>query len=235
MTIWMVRVFSARHRLLEHYSRHASLEVQQTEEQRQASVSCALSMLECDAKLLTSPVVKGYYWFVYFHFPMLAHVHILRYLREQPESDQSRMAWKILSENYEAHVMKPKSADAIFAVCSRLVLQAWKAREDLSKRQGEPTEMPWIVSDIQDKARQIWTGFSPQGTAEQLNGVVGSSLDQSLTSMSSDYTCEGINLQGFASSEPGGYHDILTPTLSGSDAGQLWNPLDWISMGLQDQ
>lgn len=46
-------------------------------------------MLECDAKLLTSHLARGFAWFVQLHFPMLAYVHVLRYLRGSPSGGAS--------------------------------------------------------------------------------------------------------------------------------------------------
>lgn len=65
-------------------------------------------MLERDANLLTSPLARGYAWFVRLHFPMLAYVHVLRYLRDSSSGGASRRVWCVLSENYEAHAGEPK-------------------------------------------------------------------------------------------------------------------------------
>lgn len=77
MTIWTARASLARSRLLEHYCRLSSSKGSQQQQQPgdpqrndESSVSHALRMLECDAKLLTSPLSRGYAWFVRLHFPM---------------------------------------------------------------------------------------------------------------------------------------------------------------------
>lgn len=72
MTIWTTRGSLARHRLLDHYSRHSTSSEQPTNAQRSAAISYALSMLECDTKLRTSPLTKGYLWLADFYFPALA-------------------------------------------------------------------------------------------------------------------------------------------------------------------
>jgi hypothetical protein len=78
MTIWTTRGYLAKSRLLEHYSRHSRSSVHQTEVQRNVAISYALSMLKCDTKLMSSPLTIGFLWLVYFDFPFLAYVHILK-------------------------------------------------------------------------------------------------------------------------------------------------------------
>lgn len=111
----MLRASLTRSRPLEHYSRLASSEGGQQQQQpgkphrnHEFSVSHALSMLECDAKVLTSPLAPGYAWFGRLHFPMLEYVHALRYLRNSSSGGASRRVWCVLGENYEAQAGEPK-------------------------------------------------------------------------------------------------------------------------------
>lgn len=234
MAIWTARGSLARTRLLEHYSSLVPPEEgqqQQKQQQQQylrarrdneSSVIHALRMLECDARLLTSPLAQGYAWFVRLHFPMLAYVHVLRYLKRgrlPPGGASSRReAWRVLGESYAAHAAEPKLADAIFVVCSRLVLQAWEAGEAGPQ---EEEEVPWIVSDMQEKAALAGSGGGGPGLPVA-PGPVG-------------WGCEDVvGLQGLPGSHSDGYYDPSPLGISGIEAGQLWDPFNWKSLGLQD-
>ena len=60
MTIWTTRGYFAKTRLQEHFQKHSMSSRQQTNEQRNTAISYALSMLEDDTKLVSSPLIKGY-------------------------------------------------------------------------------------------------------------------------------------------------------------------------------
>lgn len=136
-------------------------------------------MLECDANLLTSHLAGGFAWFVRLHFLMLAYVHVLRCLRGCPLGSASSPVWRVLGDSYEEHAAEPKLADAIFVVCSRLILQAWEARgAEMAKLQQEEPELvpdvPRIVSDMRDSAVQLdAAAASPGGgnLAQRIDGL----------------------------------------------------------------
>ncbi|KAH6886292.1 putative C6 transcription factor [Thelonectria olida] len=167
MTIWTTRGSLARSRLLDHYSKLSKSSVPETDAQRSAGISYALSMLECDMKLRTSPLTKGYLWFVGFYLPALAYLYTLNHLRKWPDSDHSAKAWAAIGENYEALTMNQKryeqSERGIYVhKFSQVVLQAWEARETLLKQQHKPLEpVPQIVLDIGD-------GCIPRGRVRQV-------------------------------------------------------------------
>lgn len=69
MTMWTMRGYLAKNRLLQHYSRYLAGSVQQTATQRNSGISHALRMLECDTNLMASSLTKGYLWLIHFHFP----------------------------------------------------------------------------------------------------------------------------------------------------------------------
>ncbi|CAI7623232.1 unnamed protein product [Penicillium glandicola] len=84
MTIWTMRGYLAKNRLLEHYCRFSTISMPQTDAQRNGAIFNALRMLECDTKLMTSPLIKGYLWLVHFHFPFPAYIHLLQDLKNMP-------------------------------------------------------------------------------------------------------------------------------------------------------
>ncbi len=155
MTIWTTRAYLARCRLLEHHSRYSSSSVRRTEAQRDAATSHALRMLECDTKIMTSPLTKGFLWLNQFHFPFPAYIQIVQDLRRRPISEQARQAWEVMSDNYEAW-FDPQSKDdsPLLHIFTKIVLQAWEAWEAASKQFGETLTTPRIVSSVRHTLAQ---------------------------------------------------------------------------------
>lgn len=236
MTIWTTRGYLAKNRLLEHYSRHSTSSVQQTDTQRNTAISHALSMLECDTKLMTSPLTKGYLWLIHFHFPFPAYIHILQGLRKRPTEDHAEKAWEVMSDNYEARIMSAKQDNRpLFIMFSRIVLQAWEAREALLRQQDKPLEPPRIVSDIRNKVMQMTSNFSQNSNIEQANGAVGINIDEFPMPMPMDFGGHGLpngtGGQGSTGSGPCGYPDILEQATMDVDMNQFdWTTIDWNSM-----
>ncbi|KAL9041218.1 MAG: hypothetical protein Q9214_004182 [Letrouitia sp. 1 TL-2023] len=213
MTIWTTRSYLAKNRLLEHHSRHSTSSTQQTDTQCNAAFFYALGMLECDTKLMTSPLTKGYLWFIHFHFPFPAYIHILQDLRKRPTEDQAEKAWEVMSENYEARIMNVKQDDRpFFIVFARIVLQAWEAREALFIEQDKPLEPPRVVSDIRHKVMQMTASFLPINNLEQLEDAVGINKEEFSLPMLMNHGGHGplYGTGGQSSVIPGssGYPDI---------------------------
>lgn len=131
MIIWMTRGYLARNRLLEHYALYsASPATQQTDSHRNAALSHALDMLECDTRLRVSPLTRRYLWLVDSYVPALAYIHVLNDLKKRPAESHAGKAWQAMSENYEARAMHPKPyGQSVFVVFARVALQAWGVRE----------------------------------------------------------------------------------------------------------
>ncbi|CRG86132.1 Outward-rectifier potassium channel TOK1 [Talaromyces islandicus] len=149
MTIWMTRGWLAKYRVIEYHSRYSST-TPQAESQKHAAVSYALKMLECDAKIATSPLTKGFTWLMQLYFPFPAYILVVQYLKRQPICDQADYAWKIMSDNYDAHFSAPVGDKHIplFKLFSNVILQAWGARETAITKCSEPLAIPKIVLAI---------------------------------------------------------------------------------------
>ncbi|KAL2215030.1 fungal-specific transcription factor domain protein [Thermoascus aurantiacus ATCC 26904] len=233
MTIWTTRGYLAKYRLLEHYSRHSKLSVQQTDPQRNAAISHALRMLMCDTKLMTSPLTKGYLWLVHLHFPFPAYIHILQDLKKRPTEDYAEKAWEVMSDNYEARMMNTKQADRpFFIVFARIVLQAWEEREALFRQQDKPVELPRIVSDVRNKVMQMTSNFSPNSNIEQPSGAAGINMDEIPMPMPMEFGGHGLSYgtggQGSTGPGPGGYPDIPGQATMDVDMNQFdWTTIDW--------
>lgn len=231
MTIWTTRAYISKCRLVEVYSRYStsSTPINQTGVQRDAAISHAFSMLECDTKIMTSPITKGYLWYLRLHFPFTAYVHIVQDLRRRPFSTQAERAWEIMSDNYEARfesLMKDLTNDnPLFTTFSKVVLQAWDVLEAAMKKSGRTlTSPPRIVSSIKQKLAEI--SFHA-GTEQQPNSGMSPAIDDFLTPMSMDF---GMGEQGgYIGADPNVCSGILGQDSLPVDMGQLnWASMDWL-------
>ncbi|KAI5205290.1 hypothetical protein E4T38_04372 [Aureobasidium subglaciale] len=168
MTIWLARGHIARYLLFQHFSIPPS---HQTSLQRSSAVSHALTMLSCDTVILTSAAIKRHTWFLYFHFPFPAYVHILQSIKRDPLASHAKTCWKALSESCAVRFKDPEQDEhpfhktPIFRVFTRIILKAWDARvAALEKNGGEKEEEPFIVSEF--KKRVGWAE-TEQGMEKQ--------------------------------------------------------------------
>lgn len=231
MTIWTARGHLAKNRLLEHYSRFPRSSVQQTDVQRDVAISHALSMLECDTTLMTSRLTKGYIWFVHLYFPFPAYIHLAHDLRMRPASDHAERTWETMSDNYEARFMFLGQEDnPFFKLFSKMILQAWGAREVAVRKSGKSLTPPRIVADMKQKGAQT-TRDAHDACLEQPNDLFGMNTDFSM-SMPVDSGCHsllyGMGWQGYVSSESRSYHAMPGQAAQDADLNDLnWTPMDW--------
>ena len=180
MAIWTTRAYLAKCRLLEHHSRYSSSYLCHTEAQRDAATSHALRMLECDTKVMSSPLTKGFFWWNHSHFPFPAYIQIVQDLRRRPMSEQARQAWEIMSDNHEAWFSFNAEADgSVFQIFSKFVLQAWEACETASKESGQTLTPPRMISSIRHVLGQIGRHERRTDT-EQPNFGTGMELNEYL-------------------------------------------------------
>ena len=154
MTIWWTRSYLAKCRLLEHHSKFSSSTVPQTDAQRDALISIAIGMLECDTKLRSSPLTKPFRWLIHLHFAAPAYIQIIQDLRTRPGSELAGEAWEAMSDNFEVAILflKEDSESPMFVVFSKMILVAWEACEEAST---EPLMTPRIVSTIRHRIAQV--------------------------------------------------------------------------------
>ena len=232
MTIWTTRGYLAKCRLLEHYSRHSRSSMQQTDTQRDAAISFALSMIECDTKLILSPLIKGYLWYVHIHFPFPAYIHIVQDLRKRPVQEHAEKTWEVMSDNYEARFMNPEQDDnPFFKIFSRFILQVWEAREVVFKQSNKSLEPPRIVRDIKRKVMQIISNAQNYDT-EQPKDAVGMNIDDFLMPLPMDFGGNSppyyMGWKGSGGSGPMSYPDIPGQALMEVDVNHLdWTTIDW--------
>ena len=99
ITIWTTRSTLARNRLLRYYSLQSKSPTPPTEEQRGDALRNAIKMVECDTRLRTSPLARGYLWFVDMYLPALAFNHLLNALAKQPVAEFANAALEAMSDN----------------------------------------------------------------------------------------------------------------------------------------
>ncbi|RHZ45563.1 uncharacterized protein CDV56_104368 [Aspergillus thermomutatus] len=226
MTIWTTRGYLAKNRLLEHYSRYSS--VPQTDIARDRVISHAQCMLECDTKLMNSPLTKGYQWFLHLHFPFPAYFHIAQDLKKRPMAGHAERSWTVMSDNYDARFGAMEKMNPFFEFLARMLLQAWEARVAVLRDLDKPLEPPHIVSDIRSKMSQA-TSPSQTDNAEQSTSALTANMNDSSMPTFMDFGGYGVP---YGLEEPGflntGYpgthgHPAMDLDLDQSD----WTTVDW--------
>ena len=222
MTIWMTRGNLARNHLLEHYSRNSTSTMQQTDTQRNCAISYALRMLECDTKLMTSPLIKGYLWQVYLYFPFPAYIHLVQDLRKRPVAKQNELIWETMSYNYESRFMhiKQKKGNVFIKIFSRIILQAWGVREEAFRQQGMAVQPPPMIADIWRKVQT-----TPNVTMQRCHNASTTSYDDFAMPVPTDLDGKGLD-----------FPDLPELINMGSDMDQFdWTTMDWNTMLTQGQ
>ena len=153
MTVWTTRGQLAKNRLLEHYLKYASM--QQTDKQRDIAISHALRIIECDTKLMTSPLTKGYRWLIDFYFPFPAYIYILKDLRKRPMLEYADRVWRTMSDNCKARFKDMHKMNPFFDFFAKIVLEAWEAREAVFRQIRKPLKPPGIVLNVKQVAQTI--------------------------------------------------------------------------------
>lgn len=231
MTIWTTRGYLAKARLLEHYAIRSRSSMPPTETQRNEAFLDALHVLDCDTKLMTSPLTKGYVWFAHLYFPFPAYIHVVQDLKRWPGGAHAEKAWEAMSANYLAHSMHREHDDSpFFKVFSKIVLQAWAAREALSRQYDAPVELPRIVSNIKQKI--VRSTKDPRSASEtQANDAFAMSTDFSMSMPaypSSQDHFNAMGSQGYQAAEA-----ISDPITTGQAAvgpdliDMNWSPMEW--------
>ncbi|KAL2698681.1 hypothetical protein AAEP93_010069 [Penicillium crustosum] len=233
MTIWTMRAYLAKNRLLQHYSQYSAKSVQQTYLQRKVGISHALRMLECDTNLMTSPLTKGYLWHVHFQFPFPGYIHLLQDLKRRPVEGHTDHAWEVMSNNYEARMMDTKDDERpLFIVFSRIVLQAWGVREQVARQQQTPLVPPRIVSNIRNKLMQMMADFGQDADTVQPGGTSDLNADNLPIPMQMDFNVPGV-AYGAGGQVPmslgaWGYPEMSGLSSMDVDANQfLLNTMEW--------
>ncbi|KAI1371247.1 hypothetical protein F4677DRAFT_464488 [Hypoxylon crocopeplum] len=237
MTLWMTRCHLARYRLIEQYSkldRSPNPSAHRIDEELDHAMPYAFKMLECDTKIMTSPLTRGYLWLANFHFQLPAYIHIAQELRRNPLSKHADQAWELMSDNFEgrfAHVtVWPNPLSKLFLIT---VLPAWEAREAKNKDSGEPLTPPRIVTYLHKLIQMTQNSHDGQTYATDSHPDDAQNIDNIdfSTAMPMSF---GANLYGMGGQDDysgigaEAYPGILGQDPFNVDANQMnWSSMDW--------
>lgn len=232
MTICTARSYLAKCRIMEYYFKYSSSSVNQAEAQHDATISDALTMLECDTQLLTSPLSKGFRWMVFSYFPFPAYIRIAQILKRRPGCDQAEQAWEVLSDNYDARFgLSLMQKTPFFNIFAGFILHAWETRESVFKETGEPLAMPRIVMSIRHKLADMAPHLSNLD-AERSIDTPGMSINDFSMSIPMDFgdhsSLSRMGWQDDGITGPGSYLDMSGLDPLDTDIHQLnWSAMDW--------
>ena len=243
ISIWWTRAYFAKSRLMEHYSKYSRPSVQQTDAHRNAALSYAVRMLECDLKILTSSLLKSYMWLAELYFPFLGYVHVLQDLRKRPTVEHAEQIWQIVSDSHEARFGRWQQQDSsmpdnpLFKMFARMVLSAWEAREAMNIGK-KPLEPPSMVAKMRYRMANMTPESGAQlgsgnGNLEQRSAYVGFNFDDFLPvpmdfNSYGDEQLYGIPDQAPAISAQELYPDVLGHAVTdGALSGSDWPNLEW--------
>lgn len=175
MVTWWARGQLAKLRFIRSLADYSKV-TQRTDAQRDASISYALAMLDCDSKIMANKHSKGFRWLIYLNFPFPAYVHIVQDLRRRPYSEHARVAWDVMSENCAARFLDVDGRDKFmdrkdnpfFMIFAGVVFQAWAAREAAMANlpPSEKEAPPMIVTQIRARMAKL-DAESAQGDSQQ--------------------------------------------------------------------
>jgi hypothetical protein len=221
ITVWWARNYLAKYRFFLHCSQHSRSPDDQDTEQRNAILSHALRMLECDTAMMSSPLTKGYRWLIQFHFPFPAYVRIVQDLRTRPVGAHADRAWDLMNSNYAVRFvdMEP-SANLLFKMFASTVLQAWAARHAALFGEGLGEGPERMIGDIRNKL----------GQSSPLTSTADASALQTQSQMSmlppSSVQVPGMASQGQVSF----FQDVSLAELNADLFEMDWSSLEWNGM-----
>ena len=234
MTIWTARAYLAKCRLLEHHSRFSGSNVCRTEAQRNAATSHALRYLECDTKIMKSPLTTRFRWLNDFYFPFPAYIQIVQDLRRRPMSDHAQKAWETISDNHEARFINHhRECGSFFQIFAKIVLDAWEANETASTPLGTAFTPLRIVSSIRHALVQA-ARHARNTNTRQPNFNMGTGDDGFPMPMPTDFASQSLQYTMGEQNDS----TIMRPEMYSVIPGQ--SPLDdygdlfdWTALGVQ--
>lgn len=229
MTILTARAYIAKSHITEYFSRFAKPKTQ-TDAQRDDALYLSLRMIDCETKIMKSPLTKNYVWFQKLSFPFPIHMHILHDLRRRPLGKHAKRAWEAIDGNYEVRKPPPGLVlESLLKFFGKTVLWAWEAFEAVSEPR-ERSDVPKIVLD--SKLRESRTAQPPRDdNTQELTGLESTSVGDFLTSMSADFGDDTLMFglegpEGVAGMDTMGYSEMPGESLFNFDIDQT----DWSEM-----
>lgn len=217
VTVWSARCEFAEARLWKHYWTIANSAERQSDAHRDAAMSHALAVIECEASLSISPLAKKFRWYV-SHFPFAAYIHVIEELKARPHQSLSRRAWAALNHDFMTRFKGASlQGHPIFTLLAKAFVQAWEARGSEPAGNDNVTAPP-VVAEMRHIAEPV--NEVPSGTFE--------------SSGSDAVVLDGLGLQDFLP-VPAGFGGYDTGNLAStwSDFNGNNNPfddMDWLGV-----
>lgn len=193
MTLWTTRALLARYQLLEYHSRASQPSVQQIEAQRDVATTHALRMLECDTKIMTSPLTKGFTWLNHLYFPFVAYNHIVQDLKRRPLWEAAQQCWAVMSENHQAWFdSRFRDVDnPVLRMFADMILRGWEACEAAYRETETSVTTPDIVVSTRRLLAQRAQHEQASGT-DEVTDSFGRPAASTLASPSMDYNMQEV-------------------------------------------
>lgn len=246
MTVWTTKIFLARCCLLEELRMAYGTPASATHDQERRLnmlILHALSMLDGDTKLCSSPLAKGFRWFNDMHFPFFAYMHIARVLRRYPLSTYADQAWGIMSANYEVRFSDleapflrgpPKEIGPFSKIFAGIIAQTWEAREAALSRAGLEITKPKIVENVLGILARMgdtayeqsgeWDGVGPSTAVEGLQPQMPT---QSMEHGNGLMYYSQLQINPWAPMPPP-YNSVQSSTQFSTDLNRLdWDTMNW--------
>ncbi|KAL8851722.1 MAG: hypothetical protein Q9221_003332 [Calogaya cf. arnoldii] len=134
MTIWTTRGRLSKYRLMVHNSRSSDSSLQPMEVDLDAATHSAIKFLECNTKMMSSSLTKGFAWLNGMYFPFPGFYQIAQNLKRRPFADTD---------------------SPIFQLFPKLDLQAWEAYESNPQPSGQALTIPKVVVYIKETLARI--------------------------------------------------------------------------------
>jgi hypothetical protein len=149
MAIWSSRAQMAKCHIIQHWADPKT--AARSDAERDVSLGHACRVLDCDTKMLASPLVKGFTWFMWLHFPFPAYLDIIEDLKRRPLSPGATRAWEVMDRNHEARFQPSTGAPdhPMTDMFGKLVLGAWETLQRAGRETGTSVQVPDVVARIQ--------------------------------------------------------------------------------------
>jgi hypothetical protein len=237
MALWTARGSIATCRLMNDFLVYLESSAEYNQANHEAAVSYAIEWLECDTKLSSSPLTKGFRWFLQLYFPFPAYIRIIQHLKTQPFSSITERGWKVMNDNYEARYAGSEADrwHPIFKPFANIVLFAWDTVKKAYEQAKRDIETPELVDFINRKTADMSLEGN-ESTGSQAQGNAGMDMDDVQLQMPFGFGDPGMffNMGG----QPGFDAGTSVPYMAGStpltvNMNQLnWNSMNWGVAGM---
>ncbi len=166
MTIWTSRGSFAKYRLIKFIAKFSMNDVSSNSSQantptqtdqaptptdalRDLVLADALTILESDTQIMTSPLTKGYRWLTHMYFPLPAYIRIAHELVRRVTGERAVEVWETMYANYKARFSSVNSeVHYLHKMFCDTLLQAWDACVAHHRELGEEPPLPRLIARI---------------------------------------------------------------------------------------